>query len=301
MNSVATASAGGFLASLRGPWTIARYTYREGIRKKTLVGFLILSLLVIFGSSFMGAFLNPTTVGDVETDPSLKLVKDICVTSISIFGVLITIFVSASAVPTELENRVVYTILSKPVRRFQYLLGKFVGVQLIVLINLGLMGALFFMLLYFRQGVMPTLLLWSIFFTYFEFLIVSAFTFAISCTSTSAVLPTIGGLFVWITGSLTEYLKDVGVRSGWKGWAGFEGLRDLYDAFSIEKLVGGLAESLYRVLPNLQEYDLKMQILDKPPNDPPTIDLIPQLIMYGLVYAASGFLLAYLFYRRKEI
>ncbi|MBP8129330.1 MAG: ABC transporter permease [Candidatus Hydrogenedentes bacterium] len=301
MNGVARTSAGGLLASLRGPWTIARYTYREGIRKKTLVGFLILSLLVIFGSSFMGAFLNPTTVGDVEKDPSLKLVKDICVTSISIFGVLITIFVSASAVPTELENRVVYTILSKPVRRFQYLLGKFVGVQLIVLINLGLMGALFFMLLYFRQGVMPTLLLWSIFFTYFEFLIVSAFTFAISCTSTSAVLPTIGGLFVWITGSLTEYLKDVGVRSGWKGWAGFEGLRDLYDAFSIEKLVGGLAESLYRVLPNLQEYDLKMQILDKPPNDPPTIDLIPQLIMYGLVYAASGFLLAYLFYRRKEI
>lgn len=301
MNSVATTAAGGFLAPLRGPWTIARYTYREGIRKKTLVGFLILSLLVIFGSSFMGAFLNPTTVGDVEKDIDLKLIKDICVTSISIFGILITIFVSASAVPTELENRVVYTILSKPVKRFQYLLGKFAGVQLIVLVNLGLMGALFFLLLYFRQGVMPTLLLWSIFFTYFEFLIVSAFTFAISCTSTSAVLPTIGGLFVWITGSLTEYLKDVGVRSGWKGWAGFEGPRDLVSSFSIEKLVGGLAESLFRVLPNLQEYDLKMQILDKQPNDPPTIDLIPQLIIYGLVYAASGFLLAYLFYRRKEI
>ena len=300
MSSVAV-SAGGLLTPLRGPWTIAWYTYREGIRKKTLVGFLILSLLVIFGSSFMGAFLNPTTVGDVEKDIDLKLIKDICVTSISIFGILITIFVSASAVPTELENRVVYTILSKPVRRFQYLLGKFAGVQLIVLVNLGLMGALFFLLLYFRQGVMPTLLLWSIFFTYFEFLTVSAFTFAISCTATSAVLPTIGGLFVWITGSLTEYLKDVGVRSGWKGWAGFEGPSDLMEHFSVEKLVGGLAESLFRVLPNLQEYNLKMQILDKPPNDPPTIDLIPQLIIYGLVYAASGFILAYLFYRRKEI
>lgn len=286
----------GVWALVRGPWTIARYTFREGMRKKTLVGFLILSLLVIFGSSFMGAFLNPETVGDVEKDIDLKLIKDICVTTISIFGILITIFVSAVAVPAELENRVVYTILSKPIHRFQYLLGKFAGVQLTVLVNLGLMGALFFLLLYFRQGVMPTLLLWSIFLTYFEFLIVSAFTFAVSCTASSSVLPTIAGLFIWITGNLTQYLEDVSLRSGFNNdWSG------LVNEFSSEKLVGAVSFGLSKILPNLQYYDLKMQILDRQPNDAPTDVMLSVLVPYGLAYALSGFVLAYWIYRRKEI
>lgn len=280
----------------RGPWTIARYTFREGLRKKTLVGFLILSLLVIFGSSFMGAFLNPTTIGEGEKDIDLKLIKDICVTTISIFGVLITIFMSASAIPTEFENRVVYTILSKPVRRIQYLLGKFIGVQLIVLVNLVLMGALFFMMLYLRQDQFPRLLLYSIFLTYFEFLIVSAFTFALSCTATSAVLPTIGGLFIWITASLTEYLNDVSIRSGWNG-----DIQGLFNDFTAEKFIGSLAAAFYYVLPNLQRFSLKMQILDKPISDPPTDVMIPWLVVYGLTYALSGFWLAYWFYRRREL
>ncbi len=273
---------------VRGPWCIAVYTWREGMRKKTLVGFLILSLLVIFGSSFMGAFLDPTTVGEMQSDIDLKLIKDICVTTISIFGVLITIFISASVVPNEVDNKVIYTVLSKPVRRVQYLLGKFIGVQLIVLINLLLMTALFFIALYLRQRIMPTLLLWSTLLTYFEFLIISAFTFAIACTSTSSVLPTIGGLFIYLTGNLTEYLKDVYYRSGQtEEW--------------LDAVVGYVAWGLYNVLPNLQNFSLKTQILNSQPNDPPTDVMIPQLILYGLIYGISGFTLAYWVFRRKEV
>jgi ABC-type transport system involved in multi-copper enzyme maturation permease subunit len=290
-------NANTLMIAFRGPWTIARYTFREGIRKKLLVGFLVLSLLVIFGSSFLGAFLDPTTVGDVESDINLKLVKDICVTTISIFGVLITIFMSAMAVPTELENRVIYTVLSKPVRRLQYLLGKFMGVQLIVIVNLALMGGLFFMVLYLRQGILPTLLLWSIFLTYFEFLIVSAFTFALSCAATSAVLPSIGGLFIWITGSLVEYLGGVQLRSGWVAgdW------QDLMQNFSGQKFIGATAYALKNVLPNLQMFSLKTQILERMPNDPPTDVQLPRLVAYGLAYGLSGFILAYWIFRRKEL
>jgi len=276
------------LDHIRGPWTIAVYTWREGMRKKTLIGFLILSILVIFGSSFMTAFMTQTTVGDVQTDTEAKLIKDICVAAISIFGILITIFISASVVPNEMENKVVYTVLSKPVRRFEYLIGKFLGVQLIVIINLVLMGALFFIALYLKQRIMPTLLLWSIFLTYFEFLIVSAFTFAVSCMSTSAVLPTIAGLFIYITGNMTEYLNDVSARAGQTGqW---------FDAF-----VGKAAYALYQVLPNLQNFSLRNQILYLQPNDPPRDVMIPNLIVYGLAYALAGYLIAYWVFRRKEL
>lgn len=289
-------TANPLMIALRGPWTIARYTFREGIRKKLLVGFLLLSLLVIFGSSFLGAFLDPTTVGDYESDINLKLVKDICVTTISIFGVLITIFMSAMAVPNEMENRVIYTVLSKPVRRLQYLLGKFIGVQLIVIVNLALMGGLFLMVLLLREGIFPSLLLWSVFLTYFEFLIVSAFTFALSCAATSSVLPTIGGLFVWIVGQLAEYLRGVRVRSGWDGdWS------TLLDNFTVEKMVGAMAEALYMVLPNLQHFSLKTQILEKMSNDPPSDVFVPRLALYALTYAVAGFVLAFTIFRRKEL
>ncbi|HPO16127.1 MAG TPA: ABC transporter permease subunit [Candidatus Hydrogenedentes bacterium] len=270
--------------SFRGPWCIAVYTWREGMRKKTLVGFLVLSLLVIFGSSFMSSFLDPSAQSDME----LKLIKDICVTTIAIFGMLITVFISASVVPTEMDNKVIYTVLSKPVRRVQYLLGKFLGVQLIILVNLALMGALFFLAIYLKQRILPTLLLWSILLTYFQFIIVSAFTFAISCASTSSVLPTIGGLFIYITGTLTEYLKDVFTRSGQTG--------ELLD-----KIVGYLAYALYNVLPNLMHFDLKDQIINRAPNDPPTDVLIPNLIAYGLLYAITGFIMSYIIFRRKEM
>lgn len=269
---------------LRGPLAIAVFTWREGMRKKTLVGFLILSLLVIFGASFMTTSLDPTS----DTDMTMKLIKDICVTTISIFGVLITIFISAAVVPAEMENKVIYTILSKPIRRLQYLLGKFAGVQMIVIINLLLMGGLFMVALYLQQREFPSLLLWSIFLTYFEFLIVSSFTFAVSCSSTSPVLPTIAGLFIYLTGNLTQYLQDVSVRSGQS------------DAVA-DQIIAKIALGLYWVLPNLQQFSLKTQIVNGSLSDPPTEAWIPNLVIYGLVYAVSGFAMAYWIFRRREL
>lgn len=278
----------GIMSYFRGPWTIAVYTWREGMRKKLLIGFLILSVLVIFGSSFMTAFLGQTTVGDAEVDIEAKLIKDICVTAISIFGVLITIFISASVVPSEVENKVIYTVLSKPVRRFQYLFGKFLGVQLIVIVNLALMGALFFLALYFKQRIMPTLLLWSILLTYFQFLIVSSFTFAVSCTATSAVMPTIAGLFIYITGNLTQYLNDVYNRAGQSGQL-------------LDTMIGYVSRGLFIILPELQRFSLKDQILYLQPNDPPRDMMIPWLILYTLLYTLVGYLISYVVFRRKEV
>ncbi len=280
---------------ITGPWAIAIYTWREGMRKKTLIGFLILSVLVILGASFMTAFMQETT-GQVETEVGSKLVKDICVTAISIFGVLITIFISASVVPTEVEQRTIYTVLSKPIRRFEYLLGKFIGIQLIVIINLILMTALFFIAIYAKERIAPTLLLWSTLLTYFSFLIVSAFTFAVSCTATSAVLPTIAGLFIYITGNLTTYLQNVYAKSGQISTD-----QSQLAAFA-DEWIGKIAYGLYLMLPNLQYFNLKNEILYLQPNDPlPTDVFIMNLVAYGLVYAVAGYLIAYWIFWRKEL
>ena len=259
------------------------------MRKKTLIGFFLLTLLVILGSTFMTAFMTEASIGEnIQASADTKIIKDICVSAISVFGILITIFISASVVPSEVENRVIYTILSKPIRRFQYLLGKFIGVQLIVIINLVLMTMLFFVALLIKEDVLPTLLLWSALLTYFQFLIVSSFTFAISCLSSSSVMPTIGGLFIFITGNLTEYLKDVSNRAG----SG--------DGF-LDQLLGNVAKGLYALLPNLKSFSLRTEILYLPANDPPTDVMIPNLIAYGLLYGLAGYFLAFWFFRRREL
>jgi len=274
---------------LRSTWAIAIFTWRESMRKKILIGFFILSILVIFGSSVLTAFVAPVS-GSTSYDSNIesKMIKDICLTTISIFGVLITIFISASVVPGEVENKVIYTVLSKPVRRFQYLLGKFIGVQLTVVLNLVLMGLLFCIAIYSKEGIFPSLLLWALLLTYCMFLVVSAFTFAVSCAATSAVLPTIGGLFIYIVGNLTEYLKDVSNRVG--------------ESTAIaDKMVRYAAYWLWQVLPNLQNFNLKNQVLYLSVNDPPKEIQIPNLIIYALVYTVVGYIMAFWIFRRKEL
>jgi len=281
----------GAMQLIMGPWTIAVFTWRESIRKKTMVGFLILSLLVIFGATVMTSMMQQDTVSSAAAGGTLetqtKLIKDICVSAISIFGALITIFVSASVVPSEIENKVIYTVLSKPVRRIQYLIGKFTGVQLTILLNLILMGGLFFLALWAREGVPPTLLLWALMLMFFEFLILSAFTFAVSCTSSSSVLPTIAGLFIYITGNLTEYLNDVAVRAA--------------NGTPTEQLIGQVAKVLHNILPNLQNFSLKNEIVQGMINDPPPFEIIPNLIVYSIIFSAIGFCLSYVIFLRKEL
>ena len=286
------AKTGGASQLFLGPWTIAMFTWRESIRKKTMVGFLILSLLVIFGATVMTSMMQQETVSSLEgvggtIETQTKLIKDICVSAISIFGALITIFISASVVPSEIENKVIYTVLSKPVRRIQYLIGKFTGVQLTILLNLVLMGGLFFAALWAREGAPPTLLIWAMVLMFFEFLILSAFTFAVSCTSSSSVLPTIAGLFIYITGNLTEYLNDVWLRAEAAGGS--------------EKLIGYIAWGLHNILPNLQSFSLKNEIVHGLLSDPPPYDLIPNLILYSLIFSAAGFALSFAIFYRKEL
>ena len=179
-------------------------------------------------------------------------------------------------------------MLSKPVRRFQYLLGKFVGVQIIVAVNLLLMGVLFSIALYIKEPIFPRMLLYAIFLTYFEFLIVSAFTFAVAAASTSAVLPTIAGLFIYITGNLTQYLESVVNRSE-------------ASESAVDKTLGGLAWVLRNTLPDLQYFSLKTQILSLQINDTPKDIQIPNLVVYGILYALAGYIIAYWVFRRKEL
>ena len=82
--------------------------YRESLRRKTLIAFLLFAMLLIGSSTFL-TVLSP--------GEEIKMVKDVCLSCISFFGMLIAVFAAGALIPAEMENRTIYTILSKPMKR----------------------------------------------------------------------------------------------------------------------------------------------------------------------------------------
>jgi len=128
--------------SPRRIWTIALNTLTESVRQKVYLILILFALVLIASASFFSQFGFGET-GEQEALEQLKFIKDFCLGAISVFGMLIAIVGTAQLIPNELESRTIYTILAKPVRRFEFLLGKYLGSALLVLVSLTMMSVMF--------------------------------------------------------------------------------------------------------------------------------------------------------------
>lgn len=131
--------------------TIAGNTFTESLRQKVYNILLIFALVVIASASFFAEFSFGEDVAAVASY-ELKSIKDTCFGALSVIGMLIAIVGTAMLLPNELENRTIYTILSKPVRRFEFLLGKYLGTVLLTLVSVILMSVMFFSVLVFKEA-----------------------------------------------------------------------------------------------------------------------------------------------------
>ena len=123
-------------------FAITTNTLTELTRQKVFYFVLIFALLLIGSSVFMARF---------TFQQEFQILKDISLGAMSIFSALLAIVTTARLIPQDIEDRTVYTILAKPVPRFEYLLGKLFGVLLLLAISIALMSALFVAVLYLRE------------------------------------------------------------------------------------------------------------------------------------------------------
>src|SRR5262245_11226924 len=123
---------------MRAVQAIAMLTFKEAVRNKILYLLVVFALLLMSFSWIIGGL----TVGD-----EMKIVKDLGISSIHFFGVLITILIGINLIFREMEKRTIYLILSKPVKRYQFLLGKFLGLAMILLLVLITLGCRFYSVL----------------------------------------------------------------------------------------------------------------------------------------------------------
>lgn len=255
--------------------------YRESIRRKTLIAFLLFAMLVIGSSTFL-TVLSP--------GEEIKMVKDICLSCISFFGMLIAVFSAGALIPAETDNRTIHTILSKPMKRVTYLLGKYLGAQLTIILNIGLMAVLFLVLLYLQSrryvdetsasfGLTALITSKAILLVYLEMLVLSALAFAISTMSTSVTLPVIAGIFLYIVGHSVNYLKNLSEHAS-------------------SELMSNIIKVFYLVLPNFSNFYLRNQLVH---NDPYIPQGIIKLLIYALSYAVFGMVIGYILFRKKDV
>lgn len=130
--------------SLNRVGVIAVNTLTEAIRQKVFIFLLIIGLVFIA----LAIFFTQYSLGEEE---QLKFLKDTCLGVISVISTLIAIVGTAQLLPSEVENRTIYTILAKPVRRFEFLLGKFFGSVLLLTLSMIAMGLMFGAVLWIKE------------------------------------------------------------------------------------------------------------------------------------------------------
>lgn len=121
---------------------IAANTFLELTRLKVFYFVLLFALLLIGSSAF---------VARLTFQQEFQVLKDISLGAMSIFTSLLAIVATARLLPQEIEDRTIYTILAKPVPRFEYLAGKLLGVIVLLLVGTIMMTLLFCGTLYFRE------------------------------------------------------------------------------------------------------------------------------------------------------
>ena len=128
--------------SLSRVLAIALNTFTQLVRMKVFYFLLIFSVLII-GANLL--FLNFTF------EQELKILQDVSFGAMTLFASIFSIVGTALLIPKDIEDRTLYTILTKPVPRFEYLIGKLLGILFLVAVSLVLMSILFFAVLYMRQ------------------------------------------------------------------------------------------------------------------------------------------------------
>lgn len=247
---------------------IALNTFRETLRDKILYNLVFFGLLLI-GSSIL---LSTLTMGE-----QAKIIQDIGLASINLVGVLIAIFVGIGLVSKEIEKRTIYSIIAKPVPRYQFLLGKYLGLALTLFVNTAIMASGFFVTLLVGHVGLSAALLKAIALIFLELLVLTAVAVMFSTFTTPTLCATFT-LAIYVIGHLTDDLRVLGGK--------------------LTADVGRwILDGLYYALPNLEYFNVKGQAVHGLPIE---AGYLVSSVTYGLAYSAVLLALACVIFQRRD-
>ena len=248
---------------MRQIWLGANAVFRESVRDRVPYSIVVFAVLMIAASYL----ISQMTAGQ-----DVKIIKDLGLAALSIFGLLIAVFIGVGLVTKEVEKRSVYGLLTKPLSRSQFLLGKYAGLVMTLAVNLSVMMlALYGVLAYSNwmataglrlsweaPAVDPRMLL-AVVMIFAELMLVTALALFFS-TFTSPLWATLLTLGLWVAGHFNADLRNFG---------------EVVDSAPVI----WVARVVYYVIPNLAPFDVKAEVVHG-------IDVAARHVVYTLAYAA---------------
>ncbi len=270
---------------------LAFNTFRESVRDRVLYVILFFAALMVFTSRAIGWI----SVGQQE-----QIVKHFSLAAISFFGALIAVFIGAALIHKETDKRTIYTILSKPVHRWQFVLGKFFGLTAVLFLVVAGMGIVVMAFLRIAlDGPVALLLVQAVFFTFLEVMVITSVAILLS-TVASPVLAAIVTFSTYLVGQVTPSLMDI---------VNFEPLKESqYELASRSNelavfvsqahgLLRPLSKVVYIVVPNLTHFGLRNRLMYDQPLEPGEFGFA---ILYAVCYSAAMLALAMVCFERKR-
>ena len=184
---------------------IALVTVREVLRRKLQIN------LLFFGLAMVGA---THLAGRLTLGEGYRILADLGLTAMQLIGTLVAVFVGSNLVSGDIERRVLHPVLAKPVSRTAYVLGRYLGLAIVLTLNLAVMAGLFALVLAADAGGLQPIgraLVDAILLLGLQFLVVGAVAILFS-TITSPTLAAVFTLAVAIAGQLTGE-----IRALWRG------------------------------------------------------------------------------------
>jgi len=168
-------------------------------------------LYIAFGFA-VALILFSYFLGQVSLNQNIKVVKDLGMATISLLGVFVAIYLSVNTLFQEVKNRTIYTVISKPLRRFEVVIGKFLGMALVLLAVVALMSSILYFVIGIQEFSIDLMLLPALFLIFVEMLIIGSFGLVFSSFSS----PFLSGFFtfgIFLIGRVSYTLGQFGERS----------------------------------------------------------------------------------------
>jgi ABC-type transport system involved in multi-copper enzyme maturation permease subunit len=260
---------------------IAVNVFRESVRDKVLYNLVAFAVLLM-GASYL--------IGQLTVGQDLKIIKDLGLAATSLFGLLIAVFIGIGLVSKEVERKSIYSLLAKPIRRTEFILGKYVGLLLTLAVNVAAMTVALYAVLAIMLATQPpqaraiweapaldSALLKAVVLIYAELAIVTACALLFSSFSTpilSAAL-TVG---LYVIGQFNADLKH-------------------FESVVQSRTAAWVARVVYYALPNLAPFDVKAAVVH---GQPVAAGYVLLTIGYAAAYIGVLLLITMLIFSRRD-
>jgi Cu-processing system permease protein len=267
---------------VRAVTLVALHVFRDSVRDKVLYTIVVFAMLLMAASYL----ISQLTAGQ-----DLKIIKDLGLAAMSLFGLFIAVFIGIGLVAKEIDRRSIYAVVVKPVRRQEFIVGKYIGLVGTLLFNLAVMTGAYYLVLAYMAATMsestlaaapappldPRLLL-AVMMIGAELALVTAVALFCSTFSSSALVSAGLTVGLYVAGQFGADLKN-------------------FEQVVESPVAGTIGRWLYYVLPNFAAFDIKAQVVHGLPLEP---GYLAWTLAYCLVYVAILVAAAVMVFARRD-